>query len=213
MLSLININAVDQTCTWKGDRSDRRAYHSQETSKSAFMKYNDMVNQWGEEKEKLENQMDKLAKQLENIKGRTNRQSRSSRDKMSLLANEKQRSTVGDYKLETIQEIHDEVADLELKSNLMTEDRKLSFRDISPRGSIDLDLRIKSKDETILCTHFGLDNEPPLNLISRDKRFERSEMFDNHIGRLKTVASEQEFVDRSRRADETLNCIFKLFSG
>lgn len=173
-----------------------------------------MVNQWGEEKEKLESQMDKLAKQLENIKGRTSRQSKSSRDKMSLLASEKQRSTMGDYKLETIQEIHDEVAaDLELKSNLMTEDRKLSYRDISPRMSLDLEVKLKSKDDTILGTHFGMDSDPQLNLISHGRRLDRrSEMFEHQLARLKTVASEQEFIDRNKRTDDTLNRIIELFS-
>jgi hypothetical protein len=172
-----------------------------------------MVNQWGEEKERLESQMDKLAKQLENIKGRTNRQSRSSRDKMSVIVNDKQRSTVGDYKLETIQEIHDDIGDIDLKSNLVSEDKRLSFKDISPRGSIDYDLRNKSKDLTSFGSNLSPDHEPGLQLYLRSNRKWRHEVLEQPIPKLQTTVSDHDFTDRIKAMDETLNCRAYLLSG
>jgi hypothetical protein len=83
--------------------------------------------------------MTKLNEQLENIKARANRQSKSSREKLNILANERQRSTVGDYKLETIHEIHDEIADVDRLSNFISHNgaQNLLDYDIYKRESIE----------------------------------------------------------------------------
>lgn len=174
-----------------------------------MIKYKDMVSQWGDEKEKLEKQMDKLSKQLENIRGRTNRQSRSSKDKMNILVTDRQRATAGDYKLETIQEIHDEVGDIDLMSNIMSEDRGYSYRDISPRMSVMIE-HSTQKEDKFTVSHMYMNSEHGAKKSSQDQRPLRISSTQNQSPKSALRAtSEQDILER-HRVDDTLNRTLSL---
>lgn len=167
-----------------------------------------MVSHWGEEKEKLEQQMEKLSKQLDNIKGRTNRQSKSSRDKMSILTNDRQRATTGEYKLETIQEIHDEVGDIDLMSNIMSDDRGYSYRDISPRESI-FQAPDPRKPDLVESSLISLPNsELKAGKVRLQAKPIQANSYQNQSPRSNFKStSEMDWFERNKE-EETLNCSY-----
>ena len=80
-------------------------------------KVNEISETWSHEKMSLEERIKSMTDQLDNIKGRRNRQSKQSQEKMRMLAEGAGRATAGEYQLETIQEINDEVMDIDFKSD------------------------------------------------------------------------------------------------
>jgi hypothetical protein len=171
-----------------------------------------MVDQWGDEKGKLESQIQKMSEQLENIKGRANRQSKSSREKLNLLANDRQRSTVGDYKLETIQEIHDEIADVERLSNFISQDGD----DHSVEHDISRKESMENKSGKKSGYHFPskfheLSIISPKNLFKDDRHLKDSENVT--IQAVFRAVSEPGHFERNKITDDTLHRRLILTSG
>ena len=169
-----------------------------------------MVGHWSEEKGKLESQMEKLTERLENIKGRTNRQSKCSRDKINILANERQRVTVGEYKLETIQEINDEVADIERLSNFISKyDHKSSIdEDISNGDFID-SISIKKSsyhNHPLKLNEISIIRpKPQFKLGDNIKEIEGNTIYDIY----KTTSTHGE-LERHKIIDDTLPCRLQI---
>jgi hypothetical protein len=142
--------------------------------------------------------MQKLNDQLENIKARANRQSKSSRDKLNILANERQRPTFGEYRLETIQEIHDEIADVERLSNFISKEDD-NFSEVLKKELVEIKPRQKPKinDMSIISQKN--------NTAVQGKNMKDSELIS--INAVFKAASEHGQLDRQHRPiDDTLPC-------
>jgi hypothetical protein len=156
--------------------------------------------------------MQKLNEQLENIKGRASRQSKSSKEKLNELANERQRPTVGDYKLETIHEIHDEIADPERISKFISEsdDSHTVGPVLLKRDSYDE--KSGKKGTNHLSTKFyDMSIISPKNYNKDDRNLKYSQNIKTNAA-FRTV-SEYAQLDRNKVADDTLHCSLKSRSG
>lgn len=152
--------------------------------------------------------MEKLNEQLENIKARANRQSKSSRDKLNILANERQRSTVGDYKLETIHEIHDEIADVDRLSNFISneaDDPLLYHQDFKYYKRENNEANSEKKIGHISSPKFHeLSIISQKNQTKEDRFMKDSENIS--INAIFRAVSEQGHFEKNKIADDTLHC-------